>query len=84
MKDTTETVCQGNSSDTAQQNYMKLCSYEGLNLLMCISTGNSDSIFFSGSNAPFELRNLTKMKDTTQNSSSAQLHWNRSTEFPET
>ena len=27
---------------------------------MCISTGNSDSYFFSGSNAPYELRNLTK------------------------
>ena len=32
----------------------------------------------------FELKNLTKMKDTTQNSSSVQLHWNRLAEFRET
>ena len=29
MKDTTETVCQRTSSETAQQNFVKLCSYEG-------------------------------------------------------
>ena len=33
---------------------------------MCISTGNFDSIFFSLNSALFELRNLTKMKDTTE------------------
>ena len=33
---------------------------------MCISTGNSDSIFFLGAMRLFELRNLTKMKDTTE------------------
>ena len=34
MKDTTETVFQRNSSETAQQNFLKLCtcSYEGLNV----------------------------------------------------
>ena len=32
---------------------------------MCISTGNFDSIFISRNCALFELRNLTKMKDTT-------------------
>ena len=40
--------------------------------------------FFSRSYALFELRNLAKMKDTTQHSLLAQLLWNRSTEFPET
>ena len=29
MKDTTEKVCQRNSSETAQQNVVKLCSNEG-------------------------------------------------------
>ena len=29
MKDTTETVGQHNSTETAQQNCVKLCSYEG-------------------------------------------------------
>ena len=33
---------------------------------MCISTGNFDSIFFSRIYALFELRNLAKMKDTTE------------------
>ena len=32
MKDTSETVCQRNSSETAQQNFVKLCSYEGHNV----------------------------------------------------
>ena len=33
---------------------------------MCIFTGNFDSIFFLGAMPLFELRNLTKMKDTTE------------------
>ena len=40
--------------------------------------------FFFRSYALFELRNLAKMKDTTQHSLLAQLLWNCSTEFPET
>ena len=40
--------------------------------------------FFSGRNALFVLTNLTKIKDATQNSSSAHLHWDGSTEFRET
>ena len=32
MKDTTETVGQHNSTETAQQNCVKLCSYEGHNV----------------------------------------------------
>ena len=32
MKDTTETVCQHNSTETAQQICVKLCSYEGHNV----------------------------------------------------
>ena len=46
MEDTTETVGQRNSTETAQQNCVKLCSYEGHNVYMCISTGNFDSTFF--------------------------------------
>ena len=53
LNNTTETVCQCNSSEATQQNFMKLCSYEGHNILMCISTGNFDSF-------------LTKMKNTTE------------------
>ena len=37
--------------------------------------------FFLGAMLLFQLRNLTQMRDTTQNSSSAQLHWNRSTDL---
>ena len=40
MKDTTETVGQRNSTETAQQNCLKLCSYEGHNVQMRIPTGN--------------------------------------------
>ena len=72
MKDTTGTACQRNSSETAQQNFVKLFSYEGHNLYMRISTGNFYSFFFR-SYALFELRNLAKMKDTTQHSLLAQL-----------
>ena len=46
---------------------------------MCISTVNFDSIFFLGVTPLFELRNLAKMKDTTQHSLLEQLHsitWN--------
>ena len=32
MKDTSETVFKRNSSETAQQNFVKHCSYEGLNV----------------------------------------------------
>ena len=32
MKDTTETVRQRNSSEAAQQNFVKLCCYEGINV----------------------------------------------------
>ena len=32
MIDTTETVGQHNSSETAPQNFLKLCSYEGHNM----------------------------------------------------
>ena len=46
MKDATEIVFQRNSSEAAQQNFVKLCSYEGLNVQMCISIGNSYSFFF--------------------------------------
>ena len=45
MKDTTWTICQRNSSETAQQNFVKLCSCEGHNMLMCIPTGNFVQFF---------------------------------------
>ena len=44
---------------------MKRCKYEGHNVDMRISTGNFDSFFFSVLR-PFELRNLAKIKDTTE------------------
>ena len=46
MKDPTETVGRLNSSETAQQNFLKLCSNEEHYMQMCISTGHFDSIFF--------------------------------------
>ena len=58
--------CQRNSSETAQQNFMKLCSYKGHNVKMCIFSGNFDLIFCLRITLFFELRNLTKMKDTTE------------------
>ena len=60
MKILLNTDCQRNSSETAQQNFVKLCSYEGHNVQICKSTGNFDSIFFPHIYALFELRNLTK------------------------
>ena len=44
MKDSTETVGQHNATETAQQNCVKLCSYEGHNVWICIFTGNADLI----------------------------------------
>ena len=44
MKDTTETAGQRNSTETAPQNCVKLCSYEGHNVQICIFTGNADLI----------------------------------------
>ena len=44
LKDTIETVGQHNSTETAQQNRVKLCSYEGHNVQICIFTGNADLI----------------------------------------
>ena len=61
MKDTTETVCQRNSSETVQQNLVKLCRNKGHNVQMKFWF-----IFFSWNYALFQLRNLTKMKDTTE------------------
>ena len=55
MKDTTETVCQRNSTETAPQNFVKLCSYEGQNVKICIFTGNADLIFFGAIYIPFEI-----------------------------
>ena len=53
MKDTTETDCRRNFSETAQQNFLKLCSYEGHNVQICIFTGNADLIFLRSNLYPF-------------------------------
>ena len=74
MKETTETVCQRNSYETAEQNLLKFCSCEGhimYTMQMCISTGYFDSIFFLGVKPFFNVEIWPK--DITQNSLSAQL-----------
>ena len=53
MKDTTEIVGQYNSTETAQQNCVKLCSYEGHNVQICIFTGNAGLILFRSNLFPF-------------------------------
>ena len=45
----------GNSSETAQQNFVKLCSYEGHNVLICIVTGYADLIYLRSKLYPSEL-----------------------------
>ena len=52
MKDTTETVGQHNSTEPAQQNCVKLCSYEGHNVCICIFTGNADLILLTSNLYP--------------------------------
>ena len=46
IKNIAKTDCQPNSSETPQQNLLKLCSYEGHTVYMFISTGHSDLIVF--------------------------------------
>ena len=66
MKDTTETGCQHNSSEAAQQNFMKHCSCEGLKGGRCAYPQEiMIQFFFLGVMPLFELRNLAEMKDTT-------------------
>ena len=55
IKYPTETECQRNSSKTALQNFMKLYSYEGPTVQMCVFAG-----IFPGSSAPFERGNFTE------------------------
>ena len=81
MKDTTETVCQRNSSVTAQQNFGNTVVVKDI---PCRCAQEILIQFFFSDLRPFELRKLAKMKDTTQNSLSALLLSNRSTEFHET
>ena len=50
-----KTVRQGNSIETAQQNFMKLFSYEGHNMKICIFTGNAVLICLKSNLYPFEL-----------------------------
>ena len=56
--------CQRNSSETTQQNVVKLCSYEGHNVYMCIFTGNLIH-FFSRNNAHFELQKFDQKESPT-------------------
>ena len=70
--------CRRNSSETAQQILVKLC--------ICLDAHIFRRFwfnFFPGSYAPFEFRNFEKW-NILQNSLSAQLLWNCSTEFGET
>ena len=53
MKDTTETVCQRKSSETAQQTFLKLCSNKGHIVKICMFIGNADSIFLRSNLYPF-------------------------------
>ena len=62
MKDTTKTACQHNFFDTAQQNFMKRCSYEGHNVYICIYTWNFDAISFLGITPFFNLEICLKWK----------------------
>ena len=48
-----KTVRQHNSTETAQQNFVKLFTYEGNNVLMCIFTKNAYFIFFRSNLYPF-------------------------------
>ena len=61
MKFTTETAYQRNSSETAQQNLIKLCSFKGHNVLMCTFSENSDSIIFRGVRPILNLEILLKL-----------------------
>ena len=53
IKDTTQTVRQHKSTETDQQNFVKLCSYKGHNVQICIFTGNADLIFLRSNLYPF-------------------------------
>ena len=57
--------CQRNSSETAQQNFMKLCSF--MKKIMCRCAYSQEILiqFFSRRYGHFELINLAKMKDAT-------------------
>ena len=67
-----------NSSETAQQNFIKLCSYEGHNA--CVDVIFSP--FFTWELYPFELKIWKKLKNLTNwNRLSAQLLWNEQLEL---
>ena len=57
--------CQRNSSETAQQNFVKLVVMKYI-LYRCAYPQEILIPFFSRSNSLFQLRNLAKMKDTTE------------------
>ena len=64
MKNTTETVGQRNSSETAQQNCLNLVVMKDT---ICRNAYPQEIFihFFSRNYALFELKNLTKIRDTT-------------------
>ena len=67
-----------NSSETAQQNFIKLCSYEGHNA--CVDVIFSP--FFTWELYPFELKIWKNLKNLTNwNRLSAQLLWNEQLEL---
>ena len=63
---TSETVCQCNSSETAQQNLMKLVLIQKVILCRCSYFLEILNHPFLVSHAPFELRNFAKIKCTSE------------------
>ena len=56
--------CQGNSAETSQLNFVKLCIYEGYILCRCANLQEILTQFWGGGGsnyAPFNLRNLPKL-----------------------
>ena len=79
MEDSTETVCQRNSSETARQNFLNLCSCKVHTCRCAYPQEVLIPYFFLGITPFLNLEIWPKW-----NSLSAQFLWNRSTEFRET
>ena len=74
-KYTTETVCQPNSSETMQQNFMKLNSYQGhYVIILIIHHPNFSSVFLEG-------QLILKVSLNNFNFSSVSWNWEKETVF---